>query len=62
MYVNDHYLLKFQKLSEKKKAKYKMRCDEMRTVYEQRLRDFYEKFPGTNKRNTVELGYNESRL
>ena len=37
-----------QKLSEKKKEKYKMRCDEMRRVYDQKLRDFYTANPGFN--------------
>ena len=35
----------YQKLSEKKKARYKMRCDEMRRVYEQKLSDFYAANP-----------------
>jgi hypothetical protein len=32
-------------LSEKKKGKYKMRCDEMRRIYEQKLADFYSANP-----------------
>merc|ERR1712018_738170 len=35
----------YQKLSDKKKARYKQRCDEMRRQYEQRLANFYEEHP-----------------
>jgi len=38
-----------------------MRCDEMRTVYEQRLRDFYAKFPGTNKTSKTVLQITNTR-
>lgn len=35
----------YQKLSDKKKARYKQRCDEMRRVYEDKLANFYANFP-----------------
>ena len=35
----------YQKLSDKKKAKYKQRCDEMRRVYEEKLASFYSNYP-----------------
>ena len=35
----------YQKLSEKKKAKYKQRCNEMRRQYEENLANFYAKYP-----------------
>ena len=45
-----------QKLSEKKKEKYKMRCDEMRRVYDQKLRDFYTANPGDNPLKKTSVG------
>ena len=36
----------YQKLSDKKKAKYKQRCDEMRRQYEEKLAAFYANYPG----------------
>merc|ERR1719412_3273570 len=35
----------YQKLSDKKKARYKQRCDEMRRQYDTRLANFYEEHP-----------------
>ena len=35
----------YQKLSEKKKLKYKQRCNEMRRQYEENLANFYAKYP-----------------
>ena len=35
----------YQKLPEKKKAKYKARCDDMRKEYDERLESFYSSFP-----------------
>lgn len=35
----------YQKLSEKKKSKYKQRCNEMRRQYEENLANFYAKYP-----------------
>merc|ERR1712018_131626 len=35
----------YQKLSDKKKAKYKQRCDEMRRQYEEKLAAFYANYP-----------------
>ena len=35
----------YQKLSDKKKAKYKQRCNEMRRQYEENLANFYAKYP-----------------
>jgi upstream-binding transcription factor len=35
----------YQKLSEKKKARYKSRCDDMRKEYDERLESFYASFP-----------------
>ena len=35
----------YQKLSDKKKAKYKQRCDEMRRAYEEKLALFYHNYP-----------------
>ncbi len=35
----------YQQLSEKKKAKYKQRCDEMRRQYEEKLAAFYTNYP-----------------
>lgn len=36
---------KYAKLTEKKKAKYKARCDEMRKQYEQKLANFFREHP-----------------
>ena len=35
----------YQKLSDKKKAKYKQRCDDMRRAYEEKLASFYANYP-----------------
>ena len=35
----------YQKLSDKKKAKYKQRCDDMRRQYEEKLAAFYANYP-----------------
>lgn len=35
----------YQKLSDKKKQKYKSRCDEMRRLYEEKLANFYANYP-----------------
>ena len=35
----------YQKLSDKKKAKYKQRCDDMRRQYEEKLASFYANYP-----------------
>ena len=51
-----------QKLSEKKKEKYKMRCDEMRRVYDQKLRDFYTANPGFYSLKKLQWGSIEGLL
>jgi upstream-binding transcription factor len=35
----------YQKLSDKKKARYKQRCDDMRVVYDEKLSSFYTNYP-----------------
>ena len=35
----------YQKLSDKKKSRYKQRCDEMRRLYEEKLANFYANYP-----------------
>merc|ERR1719150_1681575 len=48
----------YQKLPEKKKAKYKSRCDDMRKEYDERLESFYSSFPAMRPIKTEKAAKN----